>query len=231
METSRASLGLRPRECAPSRAHDQPWRTTIIFSELGADHPGALVDALYEISNREVNMTRIESARGASSLAATCSSSTWRRRHGPCRRRSHRRASQQGRERPRAGELPHCGITSPNPNLDLPQWGLTRGRPLHFEGISSRFTIRIRAVMAVRVDPGAGKANGKVVPIGGRLHGEVALAPRAWRPGAGPERELRADQRLHDAPRGGAGLEGAGRGVGASRRRSTPSVSSSSGPV
>ena len=39
----------------------QPWRTTIIFSELGADHPGALVDALYEISNREVNMTRIES--------------------------------------------------------------------------------------------------------------------------------------------------------------------------
>ncbi len=37
------------------------WRTTLIFSELGADHPGALVDALYEISNREVNMTRIES--------------------------------------------------------------------------------------------------------------------------------------------------------------------------
>jgi prephenate dehydratase len=39
----------------------QAWRTTLIFSELGADHPGALVDALYEISNREVNMTRIES--------------------------------------------------------------------------------------------------------------------------------------------------------------------------
>ena len=39
----------------------QMWRTTLIFSELGADHPGALVDALYEISNREVNMTRIES--------------------------------------------------------------------------------------------------------------------------------------------------------------------------
>ncbi|HYH62119.1 MAG TPA: prephenate dehydratase [Solirubrobacterales bacterium] len=40
---------------------DAEWRTTLIFSELGADHPGALVDALYEISNREVNMTRIES--------------------------------------------------------------------------------------------------------------------------------------------------------------------------
>ncbi|MDQ3729836.1 MAG: prephenate dehydratase [Actinomycetota bacterium] len=39
----------------------EDWRTTLIFSELGADHPGALVDALYEISNRKVNMTRIES--------------------------------------------------------------------------------------------------------------------------------------------------------------------------
>jgi prephenate dehydratase len=38
-----------------------PWRTTLVFSELGADHPGALVDALTEFSNREVNLTRIES--------------------------------------------------------------------------------------------------------------------------------------------------------------------------
>jgi prephenate dehydratase len=38
-----------------------PWRTTLIFSELGADHPGALVEALTEFSNREVNLTRIES--------------------------------------------------------------------------------------------------------------------------------------------------------------------------
>ena len=37
------------------------WRTTLIFSELGADHPGALVDALTEFSRREVNLTRIES--------------------------------------------------------------------------------------------------------------------------------------------------------------------------
>ena len=44
------------------------WRTTLIFSELGADHPGALVDALYEISNREVNMTRIESRPRRSEL-------------------------------------------------------------------------------------------------------------------------------------------------------------------
>jgi prephenate dehydratase len=37
------------------------WRTTLSFSELGADHPGALVDALTEFSRREVNLTRIES--------------------------------------------------------------------------------------------------------------------------------------------------------------------------
>jgi prephenate dehydratase len=38
-----------------------PWRTTLVFSELGADRPGALVDALMEFSRRGVNLTRIES--------------------------------------------------------------------------------------------------------------------------------------------------------------------------
>lgn len=38
-----------------------PWRTTLVFAELGADHPGALVDALTEFSSRDVNLTRIES--------------------------------------------------------------------------------------------------------------------------------------------------------------------------
>jgi prephenate dehydratase len=37
------------------------WRTTLVFSELGADHPGALVEALTEFSRRDVNLTRIES--------------------------------------------------------------------------------------------------------------------------------------------------------------------------
>ncbi len=37
------------------------WRTSLVFSELGADHPGALVDALREFSSRNVNLTRIES--------------------------------------------------------------------------------------------------------------------------------------------------------------------------
>ncbi len=37
------------------------WKTSLVFSELGEDHPGALVDALSEFSNRSVNLTRIES--------------------------------------------------------------------------------------------------------------------------------------------------------------------------
>jgi prephenate dehydratase len=46
---------------ATNPAGEGPWRTTLVFSELGADHPGALVDALTEFSSREVNLTRIES--------------------------------------------------------------------------------------------------------------------------------------------------------------------------
>ncbi|HYG95649.1 MAG TPA: prephenate dehydratase [Solirubrobacterales bacterium] len=38
-----------------------PWKTSLVFSELGADHPGALVDALREFSERGINLTRIES--------------------------------------------------------------------------------------------------------------------------------------------------------------------------
>jgi prephenate dehydratase len=37
------------------------WKTSLVFSELGEDHPGALVNALREFSGREVNLTRIES--------------------------------------------------------------------------------------------------------------------------------------------------------------------------
>jgi prephenate dehydratase len=42
-------------------AGDGDWRTTLSFAELGADHPGALVEALTEFSSRQVNLTRIES--------------------------------------------------------------------------------------------------------------------------------------------------------------------------
>ena len=57
--TSPGSSGS-PRR-APSPPVTGPWRTTLVFSELGADHPGALVEALTEFSSRDVNLTRIES--------------------------------------------------------------------------------------------------------------------------------------------------------------------------
>jgi prephenate dehydratase len=38
-----------------------PSRTSLVFSELGEDHPGALVDALREFSSRGINLSRIES--------------------------------------------------------------------------------------------------------------------------------------------------------------------------
>ena len=37
------------------------WKTSLVFSELGEDHPGALVNALREFSDRAINLTRIES--------------------------------------------------------------------------------------------------------------------------------------------------------------------------
>ncbi len=39
----------------------EPSRTSLVFSELGEDHPGALVEALREFSSRGVNLSRIES--------------------------------------------------------------------------------------------------------------------------------------------------------------------------
>jgi prephenate dehydratase len=42
-------------------AGEGDWKTSLVFSELGEDHPGALVDALREFSSRDVNLTRIES--------------------------------------------------------------------------------------------------------------------------------------------------------------------------
>jgi prephenate dehydratase len=38
-----------------------PWKSSLVFSELGEDHPGALVEALLEFSQRQINLTRIES--------------------------------------------------------------------------------------------------------------------------------------------------------------------------
>src|SRR5258707_9356783 len=50
---------IAPADTKP--AGKGPWRTSLVFSELGADHPGALVDALREFSSRNINLSRIES--------------------------------------------------------------------------------------------------------------------------------------------------------------------------
>jgi prephenate dehydratase len=42
-------------------AGEGAWKTSLVFSELGEDHPGALVEALREFSSRDVNLSRIES--------------------------------------------------------------------------------------------------------------------------------------------------------------------------
>lgn len=60
---------LAPRDGVPPPAEPgAPWRTTLVFSELGADRPGALTDALAELSDRGINMTRIESRPRRSGL-------------------------------------------------------------------------------------------------------------------------------------------------------------------
>jgi len=50
---------IAPGETAP--VGEGPWKTSLVFSELGADHPGALVSALSEFSDRGINLSRIES--------------------------------------------------------------------------------------------------------------------------------------------------------------------------
>jgi prephenate dehydratase len=50
---------IAPAGTEPARGTD--WKTSLVFAELGEDHPGALVDALREFSSREVNLSRIES--------------------------------------------------------------------------------------------------------------------------------------------------------------------------
>jgi prephenate dehydratase len=52
---------LAPTASTTAAAAGGTQRTSLVFAELGADHPGALVEALGEFSSRGVNLTRIES--------------------------------------------------------------------------------------------------------------------------------------------------------------------------
>ena len=87
-----------------------PWRTTLVFSELGADHPGALVEALTEFSSRDVNLTRIESRplrQGLGRYMFFCDLEGRERR--PLGRRGNRGAPRQGRVSPNPGQLSDRG--------------------------------------------------------------------------------------------------------------------------
>ncbi len=103
---------LAPEGIEP--AGDGPWKTTLSFSELGADHPGALVDALTEFSGRDVNLTRIESRPAPAGARAV--HVLLRSRGlglGPGGRGGDRGAARQGRERPHPRQLPARGARDP----------------------------------------------------------------------------------------------------------------------
>jgi prephenate dehydratase len=60
-ENTTRFVWITPQGTTIEAAPDAPRKTSLVFSELGEDHPGALVNALAEFSERGVNMTRIES--------------------------------------------------------------------------------------------------------------------------------------------------------------------------
>jgi prephenate dehydratase len=54
-------FGLISRAGEVDRIDADKWGTSLVFSELGEDHPGALADALTVFSSRSINLTRIQS--------------------------------------------------------------------------------------------------------------------------------------------------------------------------
>jgi prephenate dehydratase len=53
---------VAPAGTEPAAADEgASWKTSLTFSELGEDHPGALVAALDEFASRGINLSRIES--------------------------------------------------------------------------------------------------------------------------------------------------------------------------
>ena len=98
-----ADVGAEP----PAVDEARPWRTTLVFDELGADHPGALVDALSVLSDRGINMTRIESRPRRSGLGTYLFFLDLDGRAGDGRRRRRDRGARRARrDRPGARQLP-----------------------------------------------------------------------------------------------------------------------------
>jgi prephenate dehydratase len=56
-----ARHGTVPRTARDDALSIGPWKTAIVFWGVGAESPGWLVRCLSELSERDVNLTRIES--------------------------------------------------------------------------------------------------------------------------------------------------------------------------
>ncbi|MFM9042836.1 MAG: prephenate dehydratase [bacterium] len=54
-------FGLISRAGEVDRVESDRWGTSLVFSEMGEDHPGALAGALTVFSSRGINLTRIQS--------------------------------------------------------------------------------------------------------------------------------------------------------------------------
>ena len=92
---------------------DGPWKTSLVFSELGEDHPGALVEALGEFSEPrgEPEPDRVAAdAQGLGRYMFFCDLEE-RRRHSRCR--GHRGAAHESRIGPNLGSYPWLNAFGP----------------------------------------------------------------------------------------------------------------------
>ena len=194
--TSPASSGSR--RAAPQPDGDGAWRTSLVFSELGDDHPGALVEALTEFSDRE---RQPDPDRVAAAAPRARPLHVLRRPRGAERRsrRSPRRSRGCATRPSRCGCSAATRSPSGSPGVSL----LARIRAPWLRHASRR-------LLASRGRPSPGRGTGRRDVAGGR---PASAGPR-------PQRDLRADQRLHRPPRRGSGPEGEGRGARARRAAS-----------
>ena len=204
---------MAPEGAEPSGSG--PWRTSLVFSELGEDHPGALVEALQVFSGRDVNLTRIESRplrrglgryqffldiegasaesparRGDRALRSKAESvrvlGSWPIARARCSRRA------GGREDARARVGGTLGAAAGSWGRPLQSRGLWATGPPQAGCGQRPCRPPIRTATSRRRRRRRRRGSGSRRP------------PPDPRTGAGPQRELRAPQRLHRSPCAGS---------------------------
>ena len=191
---------LAPRGATPTGEHG-PWKTSIVFWGVGDEAPGWLVRCLSEFAFRGVNLTRIESRPRKQGLGHYMFF-----------------LDLEGRddERPVAealaalrGHTEHLRVLGSFPPL--------RAADSHAPG---RFTTSRRSHRrSLHFAPRSWPASVPPAQSGSAPPLEHQRRGREWWPGARPERDVRADQRLHRSARGRAAAEGEGRDPRARRLR------------